>query len=102
MTYIDPSDMIRNPKPDDDALHLSDDPTMNDDYLFSASCNDMTGLTPTVAHSEDEAQNYEELFPYLPQIPPNPITGQPDVSPAEGIRAKMRTEVTRQHLEDDK
>ena len=43
-----------------------------DNYLQSASANEMTGLTPTAARNEDEAQNYEEVFPYLPPVQHNP------------------------------
>ena len=67
----------------------------DDNYLYAASANDMTGLAPTVAHNEYEAQSYEELFPYLPPVQPNPQGGAvPSV--ADGIHAEYRTEVTRQ------
>ena len=49
---------------------LNDDPIADDDYLFAASANDMTGLTPTIAHNNYEAESYEELFPYLPPTLP--------------------------------
>ena len=72
------------------------DDIADDNYLYSASANDMTGLTPTVAHNEYEAQSYEELFPYLPPVQPNPLGGAvPPV--ADGIHAEYRTEVTRQN-----
>ena len=45
---------------------VTEDSTLDDNYLYAASANDMTGLAPTVAHNEYEAQSYEELFPYLP------------------------------------
>lgn len=90
MTYMNPSDKTKNQKSNDDPLHLYDDPTMNDDYLFSASCNDMTGLAPTVAHNETEAQNYEEIYPYLPPVPPNPAVGVPDTAMSDGIQTEMR------------
>ena len=45
---------------------VTGDSNLDDNYLYAASANDMTGLTPTVAHNEYEAQSYEELFPYLP------------------------------------
>jgi len=74
---------------------INDDPIADDNYLYAASANDMTGLAPTVAHNEYEAQSYEELFPYLPPVQPNPDGG--DVpSVAEGIHAEYRTKVTRQ------
>lgn len=50
---------------------LNDDPIAEDDYLFAASANDMTGLTPTIAHDNYEADSYEELFPYLPRASQN-------------------------------
>lgn len=74
---------------------INDDPITDDNYLYAASANDMTGLAPTVAHNEYEAQSYEEVFPYLPPVQPNPDGG--DVpSVAEGIHAEYRTKVTRQ------
>lgn len=72
--------------------HLSAD----DSYLYAASSGDMTGLTPTVAHNEAEAQNYEEVYPYLPPVPPAGATAVPEISPAEGIHAEYRTKVTKQ------
>ena len=107
MTYIDPSDIIKNQKLDDDELHLCEDPQNNmkdkygiaadDNYLYAASNQDMTGLTPSVAHDEYEAQSYEELFPYLPPLPPGSARTTPEASAAEGIHAEYRTEVTRQN-----
>lgn len=111
MTYIDPSDLIKNRKLDDDELHLCENPRNNaadkyglaedDNYLYSASDNDMTGLAPTVAHNEYEAQSYEELFPYLPPIPPNSAITVPDTPIAEGIHAEYRTKVTKQHKKEE-
>ena len=52
---------------------------MSDKYLekypipednFAASSGDCTGLTPTPAHDEYEAESYEDLYPYLPPAPP--------------------------------
>ena len=74
---------------------VTEDSNLDDNYLYAASANDMTGLTPTAAHNEYEAQSYEELFPYLPPVQPK--TGGGEVpSAAEGIHAEYRTEVTRQ------
>ena len=78
---------------------LNDNPIAEDDYLFAASANDMTGLTPTVAHNEYEAQSYEEVFPYLPPIQPN-SHGDATASVADGIHAEYRTQVTRQNPRD--
>ena len=36
-------------------------PTMDDDYLFASSATDCTGLIPTVAHDEYEAESYDEI-----------------------------------------
>ncbi len=75
-------------------------PTMNDDYLFAASSCDCTGLTPTVAHNEAEAENYNEIAHYLPPIPPTGPIGAPEgpmnppegpITPAEGIHAEVNT-----------
>lgn len=62
---------------------------LNDDYLFSASCQEATGLTPTPAKDAYEAANYEELYPYLP---PSPAISE-DASQslmAEGIHLNLR------------
>lgn len=71
----------------------------DDNYLYTASANDMTGLTPTVAHNEDEAQNYEEVFPYLPPLTPE-IKDKTTPSVADGIHAEYRTQVTKQNQSD--
>ena len=74
---------------------VTEDSNLDDNYLYAASANDMTGLTPTAAHNEYEAQSYEELFPYLPPVQPKTDGGDvPGV--AESIHAEYRTEVTRQ------
>ena len=73
---------------------LNDDPIADDNYLSSASARDMTGLAPTVAHNEYEAQSYEEIFPYLPPIQPDT---KGNASVADGIHAEYRTQVTRQN-----
>lgn len=70
-----------------------DNPTMNDDYFLSASYNDCTGLTPTVAHNEYEAASYNEIAHYLPPVAPNPATGAlgEALLKAEGIHAEVNT-----------
>lgn len=68
----------------------------DDNYLYAASATEMTGLTPSVAHDEEEAQNYEEVYPYLPPIPPTGATAVPEILPAQGIHAEYRTKVTKQ------
>ena len=58
----------------------------DDTYLFSASYQEATGLTPTIAHNEYEAASYEELYPYLPSAGLK--------TPAiDGIHAEMRKSV---------
>lgn len=75
---------------------VTEDSIMDDNYLYAASANDMTGLAPTVAHNEYEAESYEDVFPYLPPVQPNPNGGEvPSV--ADGIHAEYRTHVTKQH-----
>ncbi len=80
----------------------SDNPTMDDDYLFAASASDCTGLAPTVAHNEYEAESYDEIAHYLPPVPPSTIPGMSQqeafltdgvaaISPAEGIHAEVNT-----------
>ena len=78
---------------------LNDDPIADDNYLYAASAKDMTGLTPTVAHNEYEAQSYEEIFPYLPPIQPN-LKDDTAASVAEGIHAEYRKHVTPQNKEN--
>ena len=106
MTYIDGSDLIKNPELNDDKLHLSDKPVNfsadksnnieDDNYLYAASATEMTGLARTIAHNEYEAQSYEEVFPYLPPIHPNGVITVPDTPVSEGIHAEYRREVTEQ------
>lgn len=62
---------------------LKNNPTMDDDYLFSASCQDCTGLIPSVTHNDAEVDSYEELYPYLPPVAP-PLVTPPSVTPAPG------------------
>lgn len=79
---------------------LNEDSIADDNYLYAASANDMTGLAPTVAHNEYEAQSYEEVFPYLPPIQPG-LNNDELASVADGIHAEYRTHVTRQKQDDD-
>lgn len=37
------------------------------DYLKSASAQDCTGLIPAKVQYEEELENYESLYPFLPQ-----------------------------------
>lgn len=78
----------------------TNNPTMEDDYLFATSYNDCTGLIPSVAHNEAEAANYNEIAHYLPPLPPTGPIGAPEgpmnlaegpMSPAEGIHAEVNT-----------
>ena len=69
---------------------------IDDTYLFSASCQDATGLTPTIAHNEYEAASYEELYPYLPSVMPATFSSTKKVPAVDGIHAEMRKEVSPQ------
>ena len=64
--------------------------------LFAASYNETTGLIPSPALNSYEASNYEELYPYLPPVPPNTKITEPDTPMAEGIHAEYRTHVSPQ------
>lgn len=68
---------------------------LDDNYLYAASATEMTGLARTIAHNEYEAQSYEEVFPYLPPVSPNP-DGKAVASVADGIHAEYRTHVRKQ------
>lgn len=39
------------------------------DYLKPASAQDCTGLIPAMPENKDELENYEDLYPFLPQAP---------------------------------
>ncbi|MGN0334746.1 MAG: hypothetical protein ACI4DV_03660 [Lachnospiraceae bacterium] len=39
---------------------------MEQDYLKAASSQDCTGLIPAAPKTEEELENYEELYPFLP------------------------------------
>lgn len=68
-----------------------DNPTMDDDSLYAASCNDCTGLAATIAYNEMEAANYDEIVPYLPPVAPMPgsCVPQDSLTRAEGIHAEI-------------
>ena len=76
-------------------------PTMDEDYLYAASCRDSTGLTPTVAHNEYEAESYQELNHYLPPVIPTQgskklpqhNTDKIHLRASDGIHAEMRMKV---------
>lgn len=57
---------------------LMDASTMEDDYLYSASATDMTGLIPSGGHDDYELENFDEVYAYLPNstqaIPDTPIS----------------------------
>jgi len=63
-----------------DKNQRKNNPTMDDDYLFSASAQDCTGLIPSGEHDDSELENYEEIYPYLPHIsvPPPDIISPPE------------------------
>lgn len=66
-------------------LTLANNPTMDDNYLFSSSANDCTGLIPSVTHDEYEIENYENLYPYLPPVIPMPDKGTSPTVPVPEI-----------------
>lgn len=87
MTLHDSNDLIQKNTIEHKIPKVEDPGSIaGDNYLYASSVTEMTGLTPTIAHNEHEAQNYEEVYPYLP----------PASHPADGIRAEYRTEVTPQ------
>ena len=43
----------------------------DDNYLKAASAQDCTGLIPAGITYEEELENYEDLYPFLPQISKN-------------------------------
>lgn len=45
--------------------HISDE----DIYMKPSSAQDCTGLIPAAPADHGELENYEELYPFLPQIP---------------------------------
>ena len=54
--------------------NLTNRSTLDDDYLYTASSADMTGLVPNGGHNDYELENFNELYPYLPnttQVAPN-------------------------------
>ena len=42
---------------------------MEYDYLKSSSAQDCTGLIPAAPANDEEIENYEELYPFLPKVP---------------------------------
>lgn len=55
-----------NKKPIPDRAHAAEERYR---YLKPASAQDCTGLIPAGITDEDELENYEELYPFLPYIP---------------------------------
>lgn len=101
MAYNETSNMVN--RTDEETKHGAQNTSTADDHnFFAASASDMTGLARTIAHNEYEAESYEELYPYLPPLPPNSVITTPDTPIAEGIHAEYRTQVTRQHPKKDK
>lgn len=39
-----------------------------EDFLSTSSLTEMTGLIPAAPTEPDEIDNYEELYPFLPQV----------------------------------
>lgn len=51
---------------------------MEYDYLKASSAQDCTGLIPRGIAEEDEVENYQELYPFLPHSVGNKIEIRPD------------------------
>lgn len=68
---------------------LSNNPTMEDDYLFAASNTDMTGLIPNGGHNDYELENYAEIYPYLPNALPNSASAVPQPPLSECKKSVM-------------
>ena len=83
-------------------------PTLDEDYLYTASFRDCTGLTPTPAHNEFEAESYQELAHYLPPIhsaqtnssKDEPIPPYNHGRTSDDIHLETRKEVTDQPLKN--
>ncbi|MBQ8857450.1 MAG: hypothetical protein IJ024_04805 [Lachnospiraceae bacterium] len=43
--------------------------SMEYDYLKPSSAQDCTGLIPAAPANDEEIENYEELYPFLPKVP---------------------------------
>lgn len=104
MTVYNPNNLIGNPKLDAKISETENAGAITgDNYLYAASASDMTGLAPTVAHNEYEAQSYEEIYPYLPPTSLHGFTNGTDsfveINAAEGIHAEYRTHVSEQPKE---
>lgn len=82
----------------------STEPERDEDYLYSASNHDCTGLTPTPAHDEFQAEAYQELFHYVPPYGPigscsfldDPIPPMNHGRTTDGIHLETRHHVTDQ------
>lgn len=49
------------------------------DYLKAASAQDCTGLIPSGIQDDGKIENYEELYPFLPNaIPEDDLTSEPE------------------------
>lgn len=95
MTIYNPNNLIGNPKLDAKISEAEETGFISDeDYLYSASYQDCTGLTPTPAHNEFEAESYQELFHYLPPLPPN--SSQNHGRTTDDIHLETRHKVTEQ------
>ena len=48
-------------------------------YLNPCSAQDMTGLIPAGTVGDEELENYEKLYPFLPKVPEkNPVKAVKD------------------------
>jgi len=78
-------------------------PEKDEDYLYSGSNHDCTGLTPTPAHNEFEAESYQELYHYLPPVhPENSISvGDAPLPPYNHGRTTDDIHLETRHREHD-
>lgn len=77
--------------------------SLHKDDGFAASMQDCTGLEPTPAHNEFEAESYDAIAHYLPPfVPTDPsyLFGGDDTPLAEGIHNETRYHVSRQNLDE--
>ena len=45
----------------------------------TASAHDCTGLQPNIADTEAQRQSYEDVYPYMPPMPPRNPSPEPPI-----------------------
>lgn len=60
----------------------SSEDTLLDSVFYSGSATDCTGLIPSIIHSPEELENYQELYSFLPS---------PTVNQNENQKSKPHT-----------